>query len=376
MNPRMTGPDMAPETASKPLTLGVSTGALFDMRESDWVFRNRGMGYYEDYMHEREDEPFAPGLLFESAILHAQISQACGHDLVRIALMSRNDGWTGIRAVKSCEHYGIPFQNAVFMAGRSPVPYLHAYGVDQFVSCRADDVEAALNTMGVAAYQAFGVLPAAFDESALEKTFAMAAMPAAVPAPAYTLAPDFKRRLHLVFDLDRVVFDHGADIHFDPARVEDYIRRERELAALPLEDGPLAHVARTFSTLARHFARDNTPYVVSVLTARAGGATLRAMQSLRSMGIHINGEFHLVGGSVMQGGRAVPVNPDKSKVLRVMRALYPDDVIEFYDDSTSTIGVTGKLHGVLSGLVPRQSGTGSTSIADALAAKTHRPQNP
>lgn len=350
----------------KPITIGVSTSALFDMQESDWVFRTKGESYYEHYMREREAEPFKPGLFFESAKMHKAISDACGHDLTRISLMSRNGGWTGIRAVKSCAHHGVPFLNAAFTRGTSPVPYLQAYGIDLFVSTRMDDVDAAVNMMGVAAFQAQGVLPP-IDERRLSRIFKAKAAPTSAFAREYSVPDNFSGRLHLVFDLDRVVFNHEADEKFDPDDMESYLAHERERHDEPLSGGPFEKIALKFSELARRFPRGATPFVVSVLTARGGDAALRALNSLRAMGIYVNGELHMVGGGLLREGRMVPINPEKARVLAVMRAAN-DHVIEFYDDSATTIRHTREVGGVLSGLVPRQKNTGIRTLMDATAS--------
>ena len=49
---------------NKALVIGVASSALFDLGESDQIFREEGVEAYERYQNEHLDEPFRPGVAF------------------------------------------------------------------------------------------------------------------------------------------------------------------------------------------------------------------------------------------------------------------------------------------------------------------------
>ena len=48
----------------KKLVVATSSSALFDLRESDRVYREEGVAAYAEYQIARESEPLAPGDAF------------------------------------------------------------------------------------------------------------------------------------------------------------------------------------------------------------------------------------------------------------------------------------------------------------------------
>ena len=46
------------------LVVAISSSALFDLRESDYVYRTEGVAAYARYQMAHEDEPLAPGDAF------------------------------------------------------------------------------------------------------------------------------------------------------------------------------------------------------------------------------------------------------------------------------------------------------------------------
>jgi 5'-nucleotidase len=61
-----------------------------------------------------------------------------------VILVSRNSADTGLRVFNSIHHYGLDISRAAFVGGRSPYPYLKAFGVTCFCP-HAEDVRAALD---------------------------------------------------------------------------------------------------------------------------------------------------------------------------------------------------------------------------------------
>lgn len=365
----MTKKKDAPAAEQPRITIGISTSALFDMRESEQIFRTRGVEEYQKHMIKNEGKPFAPGHAFALIETMRDINRALGETFFDIILISKNDMWTGVRAVKSCYHYDLPFSGAMFSNGRPVVPYLPAYKVDWFISTDRNDVEVAAKN-GVAANMIDSPL---HGDKALQ--MALNAPRSAVPAPAAAnqndegagLTPTFNRKLHLVWDLDRVVLGPDADQVFGDMGVEYYMKHEREKAHEQISDGPFLRIAKIVGDATKKFPREAGPIVSSALTARGGDSALRAMLSLREKGIVFNGILHMTGGGIIRNGKPEPKGIYKDEALRIMRD-EPGHTVLFLDDSERTIELTSNV--VMSGLVPRESG----GIALGETRKDKKPQ--
>jgi 5'-nucleotidase len=234
----------------------------------------------------------------------------------------------------------------MFSNGGPTIPYLPAYNVDWFISTNKDDVEAAAKT-GIAANVIDSPLYAA---QALDMV--LKAKPAARRAPVQSapanenspaLSATFNKKLHLVWDLDRVLFGAEADQYFTDHGLEKYLKHEREKAHEVISDGPFLPIARLVGQIAQNFPRGESPVVSSAITARSGSAALRAMLNLRDKGVVFNGAAHFVAN----GGER------KARILEIMKR-EEDKTILFLDDSAPTIDHTSKV--VMSGLVPKTSG--------------------
>lgn len=326
------------------ITIGISTSALFDMRESDHIFRTRGTADYQKHMIDNEDKPFTPGHAFALIETMRDINEALGETLFDIVLVSKNDIWTGARAVKSCYHYNLPFSGALFSNGNPTTPYLSAYGVDWLISTNKGDVDAAVKT-GIAANT---IDSPVLDQHPLQLLSTLKAPRRAAPKAgavndnAQKLTPVFNRKLHVVWDLDRVVFGPESDDVFGEMGLDYYREHEKKFAGEMLSDGPFMKIAKIVGDVAQRFPDGNSPVISSVLTARGNEAALRAMLSLRGKGIVFNGAAHFAGGR------------DKDRMLKIMREQEQNNTILFLDDSSRTIDMTRKV--VVSGLVPRDAG--------------------
>ncbi|MBU0800046.1 MAG: 5'-nucleotidase, partial [Alphaproteobacteria bacterium] len=328
--------------AAKPhrITIGISTSALFDMRESERIFQTRGVEKYQQHMIRNEAKPFAPGHAFALIETMRDINKQLGHDLFHVVLISKNDAWTGARAVKSCYHYDLPLNSGMFSNGGPTIDYLPAYNVDWFISTDKEDVEAAAKT-GIAANVIDSPLYAGQALSmALKAKPATPVKTAANENTNSALSGTFNKKLHLVWDLDRVVFGAEADQFFTDNGLEKYLKHERENAHETISDGPFLQIAKLAGEITRNFPRDHGPIISSAITARSGAAALRAMLNLRAKGVVFNGAAHFIA----DGGER------KARVLEVMNR-EKNNTILFLDDSAPTIGHTSKV--VMSGLVPK-----------------------
>ena len=130
----------------KPLTIGISTSALFDLREEHGTYVNDGIDAYRRLQLERRQDPMKPGTAFHVIQKLLAINTPGEKPRVEVALISRNNIETGIRARYSLDHHRLDIPR-IALTGGQPVEssLLKAYGIDLFLSRHADDVQRAVD---------------------------------------------------------------------------------------------------------------------------------------------------------------------------------------------------------------------------------------
>ena len=128
------------------LVVGVSSRALFDMRECNRIFEEQGVEAYSEYMIEHEAEPLLRGSAFGLIKALLRLNDDSERRRVEVVIMSRNSADTGLRIFNSLEHYGLDITRAVFTSGAPLAPYLSAFSTDLFLSADEDDVRCALSS--------------------------------------------------------------------------------------------------------------------------------------------------------------------------------------------------------------------------------------
>ena len=101
------------------LVVGVAASALFDLAESDRVFRRDGEEAYRHYQEEHLEHPLQPGIAFSLIKRLLSLNNLADDDdpLVEVIVMSRNDPDTGLRVMESIEHHGLPITRESRRAG-------------------------------------------------------------------------------------------------------------------------------------------------------------------------------------------------------------------------------------------------------------------
>ena len=278
------------------LVIAVASSALFDLSESDRVFREHGVEAYRDHQLEREDEILLPGAAF--ALVKRLLSLNGpdeGERPVEVILLSRNDPGTGMRVFNSVDHYGLDVSRAAFLSGGDPFKYLDAFNAALFLSANPDDVLDAVR-WGVPAGRVF---PTAFVDD------------------------DSEHELRIAFDFDGVIADDSADSVHREQGLAEFEASELAHALEPLREGPLH---RFFTGIAQLQAReldrslgDNTfrPRLrIAIVTARRAPAHRRVVTSLRKWGLAVDETFFLGG-------------IDKSRVLRIFKPhIFFDDRLD------------------------------------------------
>lgn len=282
---------------NKALVIGVASSALFDLGESDRIFREEGVEAYERYQNEHLDEPFHPGVAFPfiSKLLEFNAVFDSSDQGVEVVVLSRNSPRTGLRVMNSIEHYGLDITRSVFRSGISPFAYMKAFNMALFLSADATDVREAV----AEGFAAGCVLPLSDSGNRMGES--------AVDAEN-THEPGGE--LRVAFDFDGVLVGDSAERVFREAQVSDpanalekYNEHEADLANKPIEEGPLKRLLEGINILqdaAREYKEanpeDRTPNLrVALVTARSGKAQKRAVNTLENWGLTVDDAFFLGG---------------------------------------------------------------------------------
>lgn len=120
------------------LVVGVASSAVFDLRESDKVFRREGEEQYRKYQEANLNVPLGKGIAFSFIrrllSLNDLSTDPVRNPLVEVILLSRNDPDTGMRVMKSIAHHGLAMTRAIFMQGKAPYEYIPALNIALFLS--------------------------------------------------------------------------------------------------------------------------------------------------------------------------------------------------------------------------------------------------
>ena len=249
------------------LVIAISSRVLFDLSESDRIFREQGLEAYSRHQIDHEAEILEPGDAFPLVEKLLRINEKLGGDpRVEVILLSRNSADTGLRVFNSIEHYGLNISRAAFCSGASPYRYVSAFGCHLFLSNHAADVRSALEH-GVA---------------------------------AATLLPSSKRQregdeLRFAFDGDAVIFSDEAEKVFKSRGLEEFTRTEKASAREPLHAGPFKNFLAALHTLQSEFQPNECPIRTAMVTARSAPAHERVVMTLRSWGIRIDESLFLGG---------------------------------------------------------------------------------
>ena len=251
------------------LVIGISSRALFDLRDSHQVYESEGLTAYSDYQVRREDVHLKPGVAFPLVKkLLALNDDDIDHPGVEVILLSRNSADTGLRIFNTIEHFGMKIERAAFTGGESPYRYMEAYGAGLLLSTNAGDVR-----------------------KALEKGYAAATI---LPGSA---SGEHSGLLRIAFDGDAVIFSDEAERVYQERGLEAFSDSEREAAKRPLSGGPFKPVLEALHKIQSAYPIDDNPIRTALVTARSAPAHKRVVLTLREWGIRIDEALFLGGRS-------------------------------------------------------------------------------
>ncbi len=257
------------------LVIAVASSALFDLRETDKIYREQKLEAYRSYQREHEDEVLPVGVAFplirRILSLNDKISDCCP---VEVVLLSRKDPDTGLRLFKSIDKHKLDITRAAFVGGRDPFRYLGAFNTCLFLSANPSDVADAIAEN----------------------------VPAGLVFPTDFLDDDSDDELRIAFDFDGVLADDSAEVVFQEQRLNKYLESETQNAGIPLPFGPLHGFFVEIARLQERERARSQPQAgrtarirTAIVTARGAPAHERLVTTLRSWGMHVDEAFFLGG---------------------------------------------------------------------------------
>lgn len=271
------------------LVIGVASSAMFDLTASDAVFRREGEEHYRKFQEQNLHNPLQKGIAFSFIkrllSLNDLSSDPIKDPLVEVVLLSKNDPDTGLRVMKTIQHYAIPMTRAIFMQGKSPYEYIPALNISLFLSGDAVDVSAAIQ----------------------------ANFPAGQVLQSPIVDDDADGGLRIAFDFDGVLADDESESVMQAADLARFHEHETRNVMRPHNPGPLqqfllriAKIQSAEETRRKADSSYENRLRVSIVTARNAPSHERALTTLKSWGVLVNDAFFLGG-------------IEKSRVLEVLR---------------------------------------------------------
>lgn len=308
-----------PYPIHRKLVVAVASSALFDLSESDAVFKKEGEEKYRQYQRDHQRDVLDKGVAFSFIRRFLTLNAAFPDELpVEVVLLSRNDPDTGLRVFHSIQKHNLDITRAGFMNGKSPYQYIPAFNCSLFLSANPTDVESAIT----AGFPAGTVLKTQCSDD--------------------TSDPE----LRIAFDFDGVVVDDQAEVVYQKnGDLGAFHDSETQKASVPHNPGPLQDLFKKLAFLQKKELKrmsDDEKYRrilrIAIVTARNAPSHERVVTTLRDWGVTADETFFLGG-------------IEKARVLRIMKPhMYFDDQLVHLNSSAEVIpsvhipfGITNRL---------------------------------
>ncbi len=284
-----------PYPIEKKLVIAVSSSALFDMEESDAIFRQYGEKTYREYQRKNIDVPLGTGVAFPFIKRLLNLNNAFPKECpVEVILFSKNSPETGLRAFRSIQHYELNISRACFSSGNSNYQYLPAFNSTLFLTTNIEDAKEAL---------ANGITAGVVGKQEIHDSD--------------------EEGLCLAFDFDGVIADDSSEKVYKKHGLGPYQEYEKVYGTHPLGSGPIADLLKKislFQELERNKQDEDPNYNrllrTAIVTARNAPAHERVVSTLLSLGVEVD-EVFFMGGV------------EKARLLNILKPHI------FFDDQTS-----------------------------------------
>ena len=286
-----------PYPIDEKFVIAIASSALFDLSESDKVYKTQGIDAYREYQEKHIDDTLEKGVAFPFIRRFLSLNDAFPEQQpVEVVLLSRNSPETGMRVFRSIKKYGLNISRAGFFSGNSPYEFLPAFNTSLFLSANEEDVENAIN----AGFPAGRVIKTRISDDLNDK------------------------QLKIAFDFDGVIADDEAEkVYKETNDIDFFHNSEEELSKVPLNPGPLQDMFKkisAFQQLENEKILQDPSYQrmlnIAIVTARSDPAHERMINTLKSWGVTVDQTFFLGG-------------IEKKRILEIMKPHI------YFDDQTS-----------------------------------------
>jgi len=296
-----------PYPIEKKLVIAVSSSALFDMQDSDAVFRQDGEDAYRVYQQKHINDPLKEGVAFPFIKRLLNLNASFPEEQpVEVILFSKNSPETGLRAFRSIQHYNLNISRACFSSGKPNHQYLPAFNSTLFLTTNREDAREAL---------ANGITAGVVGKQEIQDSN--------------------EEGLCLAFDFDGVIADDSAERVYKEQGLAAYQEYEKVHGTHPLKSGPIANLLKrisSFQKLERTKQQEDPKYrrllKTAIVTARNAPAHERVVFTLQSLEIEVD-EVFFMGGV------------EKARLLNILKPHI------FFDDQESHIKNINNVAGVL-----------------------------
>jgi 5'-nucleotidase len=296
------------DTPAPPLTVAITSRALFDLEHSHALYEREGVEAYQAHQRAHEDAPLMPGIAFPLVrkLLALNSDAPADAPRVEVILLSRNSSDTGLRIFNSIRHHRLAISRATFTSGAPTWPYIRPFGAHLFLSANPESVRRALEH-GVAAAT---ILPAA-------------------------AAQTWRDQLRIAFDGDAVIFGDESERVSQEQGLAAFHDHETTRAREPLSGGPFRGFLDALHRLQAAFpAGEHAPIRTALVTARSAPAHERVIRTLREWDVRLDEALFL-------GGR------DKGPFLETFGAdIFFDDSLRNIDSARRHVAAGHVPHGV------------------------------
>lgn len=256
------------DATRKPLVIGISSRALFNLETENRIYEEQGYEAYAAYQQEHEDDTLEKGPAFQLVKAFLRLNELENSRLIDVIIMSRTSPDTSLRIMKSIQKYDLDISRAALVGGAERTPYLKAFGTDLFLSADGADVKQAIDANIASARILTGSVP---DNEAIGQ-------------------------IRIAFDGDAVLFSADSERIFQKQGLEAFIEHEKAYANLPMSPGPFANFLATLSHLQGLFtSREESPIRTALVTSRNAMVHERAIRTLRDWNVRVDEAFFLGG---------------------------------------------------------------------------------
>jgi 5'-nucleotidase len=266
---------MPPRQAGQ-LKIFFSIRSLLDLEEADDIFKTKGSEAYADYLTARgehkkrfsekfQGRKLKKGPAWDFAKAAARINKKLGQPVIDVGVYCKDTMETALPLFLNLDHQGLVANYRRFTAGKKLTNRDHAaFGTDLLLTRNPKDAQNAVDRDIAAAVVNF---PPGIRYKAGGST------------------------LRIFVDGDAVAFGSSAERDFKEGGhdVPAFHAREFSKVSTPVEKGPFTDLLVKMSQINRQFAAGKQPFEITLLTSRGAKASARAIFTLQSLGVELNG---------------------------------------------------------------------------------------